>query len=65
MIKTYVSEQLVKELEEVYSFAKLPDGQAIINGITIQEVAYRSGVRDVIKALRHASDQGTNETPLL
>lgn len=65
MINSYVSEQLVRELEEMFHRTKLPSLEEIKQGITIQELSYWSGVKHVIDVLRYTSEHGGNEPNII
>lgn len=67
MINAYVSEQLITELEAIFDAQRkvVPTYKEIQDGITIQEVAYWAGVRDVIETLRFASRQDNTNIQIL
>lgn len=67
MIKSYVSEQLVKELFNLYQpYEKgIPSLNGLAEGITIQEVAYWSGVLEVLNLLKRTSQATPSITQIL
>lgn len=67
MIKAYVSEQLVKELFDLYQPYEngIPSLSDLKNGITLQEVAYYAGVLDVLNLLKCTSQATPSITQIL
>lgn len=67
MIKSYVSEQLVNELFDLYQPYEngIPSLDSLKNGITIQEVAYHAGVLDVLNLLDRTAKATPSFTQIL
>lgn len=63
MITAFVTKQLIRELKEDFlPELQLPTLSEFTNGITIQEISYRAGIKKIIDYLEDTAERQKTDT---